>query len=164
MRRALAALALALTSCVTPIHDGERQNAAIVRSCSDAVNRRDIDTYIGCWAPHARNNGFDVRVERVREIMSDILQTFPDYRSEIIMIVAQGDMVVTQSIQSGTHRGMARTNFNGGGLQGVAPTDRRMEIRTTHWWRLENGKIVEHQAIRDDLTMMRQLGLAPSAN
>jgi hypothetical protein len=35
-------------------------------------------------------------------------------------------------------------------------------VLSTHWWRFnESGKIVWHQATRDDLGMMRQLGLIP---
>jgi hypothetical protein len=32
-----------------------------------------------------------------------------------------------------------------------------------HWYKVRNGKIVEHTANRDDIGMMRQLGLLPPA-
>jgi hypothetical protein len=31
-----------------------------------------------------------------------------------------------------------------------------------HWFRAANGKVAEHWAVRDDLGMLRQLGLTPA--
>ena len=56
---------------------------------------------------------------------------------------------------------MAKRPANGGGLVGVKPTGKRHEITHIHWYTLRDGKIVQHYANRDDLGMMRQLGLAP---
>jgi predicted ester cyclase len=46
-------------------------------------------------------------------------------------------------------------------LRGLKPTGKRFEVLQTHWWKFKDGKIVFHQAVRDDLGMMRQLGLIP---
>ena len=63
---------------------------------------------------------------------------------------------------SGTHEGVGRIPVNGGMLVGVAPTHRRFKAESIHWFKLKNGKIVDHYATRDDLSMMQQLGLSPS--
>ncbi len=47
-------------------------------------------------------------------------------------------------------------------LVGVEPTGKRFEVSHIHWYTLRDGKIVEHYANRDDLGMMRQLGLLPA--
>jgi predicted ester cyclase len=49
----------------------------------------------------------------------------------------------------------------GGLLHEVAPTGRRVDVASQHWYRVRDGKITEHWAVRDDLTMGRQLGLIP---
>jgi len=76
-------------------------------------------------------------------------------------MVAEGDSVVVRSRVSGTHRGVGKLAVNGGMLVGVPPTQKRFEVETIHWYKLRDGKIVEHCAGRDDVGMMRQLGLLP---
>ena len=137
------------------------RNTAFIRQCLEWLTRSTVDQYMTCWAEEIGNNGRPVSRDRLRGTVEDIVNTFPDFKFTIQAIVAEGDTVVARVTQSGTHRGVAKTNFNGGGLTGVKPTGRRMEILATHWFTIRSGKIIEQQAVRDDLTMMRQLGLAP---
>ena len=53
---------------------------------------------------------------------------------------------------SGTHEGA---------LMGMAPTGRAVRQDHMHFVGFEDGKAVEHWGVREDLGMMRQLGLAP---
>jgi predicted ester cyclase len=57
----------------------------------------------------------------------------------------------------------ARRTFpvDGGMLVGVQPTGRTFEVQHLHMYRMLDGKIAEHFANRDDVGMMRQLGLLP---
>jgi predicted ester cyclase len=50
---------------------------------------------------------------------------------------------------------------NGNLLMGAAPTNKHFEAQHIHWYKLRDGKIVEHFATRDDIGMTRQLGLLP---
>jgi hypothetical protein len=51
---------------------------------------------------------------------------------------------------------------NLGKLNGlVPPTGKRFSARQSHWFRVEQGKLAEHWATRDDLTVMLQLGVVP---
>jgi predicted ester cyclase len=56
---------------------------------------------------------------------------------------------------------MARLPVDGGMLVGVQPTGRSFEVQHIHMYRVLEGKIAEHFASRDDVEMMRQLGLLP---
>ena len=62
---------------------------------------------------------------------------------------------------SGTHRGTSGFPVDGGMLVGVQPTGRTFEVQHIHMYRVVNGGIAEHFANRDDVGMMRQLGLFP---
>jgi len=49
------------------------------------------------------------------------------------------------------------------GALGMAPTQKHFQVQHIHWYKVRDGKIVEHTANRDDIGMMRQLGLLPPA-
>ena len=54
-----------------------------------------------------------------------------------------------------------------GGIQALAvdtvfpPTNKTFAMTQSHWFRIEDGKIIEHWANRDDLGMAKQLGWIP---
>ena len=156
-------LALALLATI-PVHaadavDEGARNVQILKHYIDLGEKGLYGEMAAMWSPDAQNNGRPMRPEMIRTILEDIYRTFPDYKSEIIEIVTRGDLVVYLSRVSGTHRGVSKTNFNGGLLQGAKPTGLRFESLQTHWYRLRDGKLIYHQGVRDDLSMMRQLGL-----
>jgi predicted ester cyclase len=75
---------------------------------------------------------------------------FPDLHFEIEGLVAEGDMVAGRLTVSGTHEGS---------LMGEPPTGRSVRNNHMHFVRFRDGKAVEHWGLREDLGMMRQLGL-----
>jgi predicted ester cyclase len=78
---------------------------------------------------------------------------FPDWREEIVDLVAEEDKVVVRFKCSGTHRGE---------MMGIPPTGRRQEeVDEVYFLRVEDGKFVEFWGLEDNLTRMRQLGLLP---
>lgn len=164
MRTYAAILALALGSCQTmptPAADTAAKNKAFVLGCMQLMNEKKIDAYMDCWADDVTNNGRAMSRESVRRVVVDIFNTFPDFHWRILGATAEGDAVVVDTMQIGTHLGVATTGFNGGGLLGVPATGKRMEIRAMHKWIIKDGKAIQQQAVREDLVMMRQLGLAP---
>jgi predicted ester cyclase len=66
--------------------------------------------------------------------------------------VATGDRVVMRVRFSGRHTGE---------LMGIPATNRTFSVQHIHVYRVENGMIVEHWAVRDDLGMLQQLGVLP---
>ena len=68
-------------------------------------------------------------------------------------IASEGDVVAARVLTEGTNLGK---------LNGVMPpTGKRFSARQSHWFRVEEGKLAEHWATRDDLTVMLQLGVVP---
>jgi hypothetical protein len=63
---------------------------------------------------------------------------------------------------SGHHTGVATIYGEDGRLlQAMPPTGKRFAATQTHWFRLRDGRIVEHWANRDDQGMAMQLGWVP---
>ena len=136
-------------------------NTAIVEKQLAEMNHGDWRTALDVYTPDTRNFGRKVGRAVMARIFQDIYATFPDFRQDVVDIVAVGDSVIVRETMSGTHRGVGRIPVNGGMLVGVAPTGRHYEIDAIHWYKLKDGKIVDHYAVRDDLKMMQDLGLSP---
>lgn len=144
--------------------DASNANLFLVQQEHEALNSGDMNAAAEIFAEDCRNHGRQVGRAGVRAVLNDIQSTFPDFQMTILNSVVEGEWVVVRCTFSGTHRGVGRIPVNGGMLVGVQPTGMRFEVQHIHMYQLRNGKIVEHFANRDDLGMMRQLGLLPPRN
>jgi predicted ester cyclase len=87
---------------------------------------------------------------------------FADLRYDIHHAVAFGDLVAVNSTMNGRHVAPWAVYTADGTLDTVfPPTNRAFAMTQSHWFRVEDGRIVEHWANRDDLGMGRQLGWIP---
>jgi predicted ester cyclase len=82
-----------------------------------------------------------------------LFSVFPDRRFDIEDAVADGDKVAVRGTCSATHEGE---------LWGILPTGERFAVEQVHWFRVADGKVAEHWAVRDDLGLMRQIGAIPA--
>jgi predicted ester cyclase len=126
-----------------------------------AMNGGDIPAAVAFFAPDTRNHGKPVGKPGLARVLTDLRTMFLDYRHDALEMTAAGNVVIARNRVSGTHKGVGRIPVEGGMLVGVAPTGKSFTVQHIHWWRLRDGLIVEHYATRDDLDMMRQLGLLP---
>jgi steroid delta-isomerase-like uncharacterized protein len=92
--------------------------------------------------------------EAMRAAAAYFRRVFPDWRSDIEQLIAEGDLVVERFTARGTHRGE---------LMGVAPTGRELTLRGINIFRVHDGRIAERWGRLDQLGLLRQLGLAPAA-
>ena len=86
----------------------------------------------------------------MRQTAEWLLGQFPDLRMTVEEIISEGDTVAVRVLSEGT---------NLGPLNGVPPTGKRFRARQSHWFRVADGKLVEHWATREDLPAMLQLGV-----
>jgi predicted ester cyclase len=87
---------------------------------------------------------------------------FADLAFEVHEAVAQNDLVVIHNTMSGRHVGpMVGYGADGSVADVFPPRGRRFASTQTHWFRLEDGQIIEHWANRDDIATARQLGWIP---
>jgi predicted ester cyclase len=76
--------------------------------------------------------------------------------------VTDGDLVVVNSTMNGRHTAPWAVYTEDGAVDSVfPPTGRTFAMTQSHWFRVRDGRIVEHWANRDDLGMARQLGWVP---
>jgi predicted ester cyclase len=136
------------------------RNRARIAEMMESVARDGILSQVEYFAEESTNHGFPSDRAAIRGILEDIKATFPDVGLDTSEIVADGDWVAVRCFLHGTHLGTGRHPFvHHGLLAGVPPTGRKVRVQHIHMFRLEGGQIVEHWATRDDVDMMRQLGL-----
>ncbi|MDQ0757604.1 ester cyclase [Streptomyces canus] len=86
---------------------------------------------------------------------------FSDLRFAVTGIVHEGDQVWVRLRMQGRQTG-AFVRFRDGVLdQAVPPTGREIDFEQIHVLGLRDGKVVSHEAVRDDVTMLGQLGMFP---
>ncbi|HVE25105.1 MAG TPA: ester cyclase [Sporichthya sp.] len=78
----------------------------------------------------------------------------PDWHSDRLHMVAEGDLVAEHFVASGTHTGP---------LFGVAPTGATLTLAGINLFRVRDGRVVERWGTLDQLGMLRQLGLVPGS-
>ena len=77
---------------------------------------------------------------------------FSDRRWEIHQVIAEDDTVVLSCTFHSRHTGQ---------FMGLAPTSRSVAFRQVHIIRFQDGLVIEHWAVPDDLDLARQLGPIP---
>ena len=77
-------------------------------------------------------------------------ETFSDLRFDLHEVVAEDERVIVMATMTGSHAGT---------VQGISPTHKRFQQSQFHLYRMRAGQIVEHVALRDDLGLLRQLGV-----
>jgi predicted ester cyclase len=74
-------------------------------------------------------------------------------RHQIVMQVAEGDLVVSRILGEGVHSGE---------LFGIPPTNNKVETEGIAIHRIRDGKIVEYWAVVDVVRVLQQMGALPS--
>ena len=101
---------------------------------------------------HGARLGEPAGLAGVERTMLWLGQVFSDQRWEIHQLIQEADTVVVQATHHGRHTG---------DLMGIPPTGREVAYDYIHIMRFRNGKAVEHWGMRDDMSLMRQLGVMP---
>jgi predicted ester cyclase len=86
---------------------------------------------------------------------------FDDLRFPIFDIIEDGERVWARLRMQGRHTGPF-VRFRQGRLdQAIPPTGREIDVEQVHMMTLRDGQVIGHQAQRDDLAMLGQLGVFP---
>jgi predicted ester cyclase len=122
--------------------DVEENKLLVRRLVEEVVNERSIDVL---------DEVADGDIARAaRGWIGPFRRSFPDFRMDIVDLIAEGDKVVAHFKCSGTHEGE---------WQGVAPTGRRFEnVDEVYIFRVVDGRLASAVAVEDNLSRMRQLG------
>jgi predicted ester cyclase len=135
----------------------DEKKAVYRRFVEDVINGGNVDIVPELFAEdyedHSRPPGAPGGLEGVKMIPAMFRGAFSDLHFTIEEMVAEGDIVATRVTGHGT---------NDGPFMGMPPTGREATWSSLGFFRVRDGKIVEHWGVPDLLGLLTQLGaIAP---
>lgn len=122
---------------------------AFQTGCLDLAEKYIASDYLNHRAPDAAD-GYGA--EEFKASVAWVRGAFSELNLEVKEILCTGERVVARVLVSGLHTG---------DYLDFAPTGKRFFAEHVHFFRIREGKVVEHHMVRDDLGAMAQLGLFP---
>ena len=133
---------------------GEENEQICVRLQREGFGKGNLSVVDELVAPDIANHtalpGSPPGRDSVKTTIGWVHGAFSDVRYEAQDVFSAGDRVALRSIFSGTHTGE---------FMGHPPTGKHFTSQQIHIFRVQDGKVVEHWANRDDIGMFEQLGL-----
>ena len=127
---------------------------SIVEQYLDAIPRRDFSSIRQMLHPQYSYTGSDAKRKEGPDagiaVIEMYTKAFPDMRIDIQHMAASGNIIVTEFIAHGTHKGE---------LLGISPTHRQVEIPVCNIIEIRDGKIFAEREYADAMFIMQQLGV-----
>lgn len=128
---------------------GDRQSVEVVeRFYEEAINQRDATACERLLSEDFSHNGERRGRQGQQTAVEAFLNAFPDLRNEILLTVAEGDLVAAHQKWTGTHSGE---------FLGIPATGREVEFTSTAILRLDGELIAEAWDVDDLLGLRTQL-------
>ena len=102
------------------------------------------------YVDHEAPPGTPLGPEGANAVLRWLRGAFDDLSYEVQDAFGNGDRVAMRVTTRGTHTGE---------FMGKPATGRRFEMEAIHIYRIENGRVAEHWAKRDDVALANQIGL-----
>ena len=130
----------------------------VVSEYFDALREQDLDRATAAWKPGGIDTLFGfgdlVAPEGIRDFFSSLFAAVPEYRLEVLDMIAEGDQVAV--------RWRAAADFSGSGkFQGLTPNGRPIELEGADVLTVEDGKIVSNEAYTNGIVFAQQVGALP---
>jgi predicted ester cyclase len=132
-------------------------NIRPVRNVIDALNTGDTSRVSDFISPNFFNH--ESQMDPVRSKMRgpqefidtvvNIRKAFSDLQYELTESIASNEKVIS----------IVEVNIPGSFFGFIPPTGNKISYLAVHIFTIDDGKIAEHKAIRDDLALMYQLGV-----
>jgi predicted ester cyclase len=142
---------------------GETADAATVaRAYFDAVADRDVEAMAACWEPGASDvihGVVEMTVpEDLRTWFGSLFAAFPDFRFEVLDVLAEGEKAAVRYRATGTFAGPPSARF-----EGLIPNGNRVDVQGCDVLTVRDGLIRRNDAYLNGAEMARQLGALPPA-
>lgn len=146
-------LIFALWRCNSTSQEADMdKNIRIVKQYHEVWSNGNIEEFDKIVAPDFKSHfigGFEYEgIDGAKNSVLETKKAFPDWKEEIVDIIAQEDKVVTRYHSTGTQLG----NWDG-----IDSTGNKVDIYEASIYRLEKGKIVEQWGFWDEINLKKQM-------
>ena len=128
------------------------------RFFDDVLNQKKMDVLDSLLHPSFHSHHYPTASGSDKALFTqsvkDMIVAFPDFHITTNQQYGKGDHVFSYFSWTGTQQGM----FNG-----IAPTNKKVNVEGMDIWREQDGQLIENWVIMDILGLMTQLGAIPSA-
>lgn len=134
----------------------EENKANIRRVFEEGINGRNMGALDGVIGDDYVNHSFPAPApgrEGFKQVIGMFLSAFPDMHITLNDVLGEGDRVVTRGYFTGTHSGE---------FMGIPATGKQINVNYMDMWVIHDGKAAENWVQMDLLSLMQQLGVAPS--
>ena len=132
----------------------------VATSYFEAIGRQDLDAMMDHWEPGGIGHIHGVAnlraPEGYRQWFGAMFRAMPDFKMEIVDMVAYGDKAAVRWKASGTFNGSER-------FEGLEPTGERVDMEGCDLLTISDGLVCENRAYMNATEMARQLGAMPPA-
>jgi predicted ester cyclase len=131
------------------------KNKNVVVELTDAFNQRNLSAIDMLVAKDIKEHrpGAGQGVDATKGFLMALQTAFPDFKTNINEIIAEGDRVLVFTNTTGTHQGPFVF------APGIAPTGKVLSFQTADLYTIsENGTIVEHQDVIEIMDMLQKMG------
>jgi predicted ester cyclase len=131
------------------------KNKDIVIRLTDAFNERNFTAIDMLVAKDIKEHrpGAGQGIEATKGFLMTLQTAFPDFKTTINEIIAEGDRVLVFTNTTGTHEGPFVF------APGISPTGKVLSFQTADLYTIaENGTIVEHQDVIEIMDMLQKMG------
>jgi predicted ester cyclase len=130
----------------------------IAKEYFEAVGNRDVDKMMSMWEPGGKGYIYgmvDLEVPGTySQWFRNLFRAFPDFRFEVLDIVASGEQAAVRWRATGTFDGPVK-------FEGLNPTGARVELEGIDMLTIRDEKIRQNLAYTNSTEMGRQMGAMP---
>jgi steroid delta-isomerase-like uncharacterized protein len=143
-----------------PTTEPSTEAGAVARAYFEAVGERDLERMVGFYEPGGTGEIHGLvsltAPDGYRAWFANLFAAFPDFRFEILAVVAEGEQAAVRWHATGTFNGTTR-------FEGMEPTGAKVDLTGFDLLTIRDGKIHRNDAYMNGTQMAQQLGALPPA-
>ncbi len=141
-----------------PATESSTEAGAVARAYFEAVGKRDLERMVSFYEPGGTGEIHGLvsltAPDTYRAWFANLFAAFPDFRFEILDVVAEGEQAAVRWHATGTFDGTAR-------FEGMDPTGAKVDLTGFDLLTIRGGKIQRNDAYMNGAQMAQQLGALP---
>jgi steroid delta-isomerase-like uncharacterized protein len=141
-----------------PVTEQPTEAGALAHAYFEAVAAQDLDAMVAFWEPGGTGEIHGLveltAPDTYRAWFANLFSAFPDFRFEILDVVAEGEQAAVRWRATGTFTGDTR-------FEGMDATGGRVDVTGCDLLTFRGGKIQRNEAYMNGSQMAQQLGALP---